>query len=103
MAKGASPHSNREQRTAEPVGEEQALWVGRREGRRAAAGCCWFSHTLPLYPELHTNRGFLLHAGLLHAEGDLGVLVAEKNICYTRGWVARAQMLAVSQVHVFMA
>lgn len=51
----------------------------------------------------HTHCGFPLHAGLLHAEGDLGVLVAEQDVCYTRGWVARAQMLAVSQVQVLMA
>lgn len=62
-----------------------------------AARCCWFSQTL--HPELYTNRWFLSHACLLHAEGDLGVLIAEQDVCYTRGWVARgAQMLAISQV-----
>lgn len=32
---------------------------------------------------------FLLHARLLHAEGDLGVLVAEQDVGDARGWVAR--------------
>lgn len=31
----------------------------------------------------------LLHAGLLHAEGDLGVLMAEQDVCNTRRWIAR--------------
>lgn len=31
----------------------------------------------------------LLHAGLLHAEGDLGVLVAEQDVCNTRRWISR--------------
>lgn len=30
----------------------------------------------------------LLHAGLLHAEGDLGVLVAEQDVCNTRRWIS---------------
>lgn len=51
----------------------------------------------------------LLHASLLHAEGDLGVLVAEQDVCNTCGWIARgvqmlaaitqAWMLVISQTH----
>lgn len=30
----------------------------------------------------------LLHASLLHAEGDLWVLVVEHDVCNTRSWIA---------------
>lgn len=84
--------------------EGGASALGR--GRGGQARCRWvllvWSHSVPL-SKLCRDRGFPLHAGLLHAEGDLGVLVAEQDVCYTRRWVARAQMLAVSQVQVLMA
>lgn len=50
---------------------------------RNAARYCWFKVNLFIL-ELYTNFLFWLHACLLHAEGDLGVLVAEQDVCDTR-------------------
>lgn len=55
---------------------------------RSAARYCWFKINL-LIPKLYTISCFLLHASLLHAEGNLRVLVAEQNVCNTRRWIAR--------------
>lgn len=55
---------------------------------RNAARYCWFKINL-FIPALYITFHLLLHACLFHAEGDLGVLVAEQYVCDTRGWVAR--------------
>lgn len=49
---------------------------------RNAARYCWFQVNL-FTPEPYTNSQLLLHACLLHAEGDLRVLVAEQYVCNT--------------------
>lgn len=75
----------------------------RPEGRAACLvhveGFSWFGPGLG-----DTHFPFRLHACLLHAEGDLGVLVAEQYVCNTGRWVARGvQMLAaISQVWVLV-
>ena len=47
----------------------------------------------------------LLHAGLLHAEGDLWVLVAEHDVCNTRSWIARGveMLVAITQAWMLVA
>lgn len=51
-------------------------------GLAVGHGAAWALTRLAL--TLH----ILLHAGLLHAEGDLGVLVAEQDVCNTRRWIS---------------
>lgn len=63
---------------------EHAEGIGRGRGRGLAVGhgAAWALTRQAL--TLH----ILLHAGLLHAEGDLGVLVAEQDVCNTRRWIS---------------
>lgn len=72
------------------VGKGAALfWRRHMVEWRGAAGHCWaigldsassWSWTRTLH--------ILLHASLLHAEGDLWVLVVEHDVCNTRSWIA---------------
>lgn len=80
------PQNPKEQHTDEPKVTKGAttFWVERNTMAiwRNAARYCWFKVNLFIL-ELYTNFPFRLHACLLHAEGDLGVLVAEQYVCNT--------------------
>lgn len=82
---GKPPQNLKEQHTDElKVRKGATFWVERNTMAiwRNAARYCWFKVNL-FIPELYTNAWFLLHARLFHAEGDLGVLIAEQYVCYT--------------------
>lgn len=64
---------------------------GQKHNGNLAQRCyryCWLKSTFS-FPSCTQTLCSLLHACLLHAEGDLGVLVAEQNVCNARGWIAR--------------
>lgn len=64
-------------------GTTHGMGVLKGSGLALGHGAAWALARVAL--TLH----ILLHASLLHAEGDLGVLVAEQDVCNTRGWIAR--------------
>lgn len=76
------------------------------EERCGAVGHCW-SIGLDSASSWSCTRTFhiLLHAGLLHAEGDLWVLVAEHDVCNTRSWIARGveMLVAITQAWMLVA
>lgn len=85
------PQNPKEQHTDEPNGRKGADTLVEGEQRQFGA---MLLDTVGLkstfsFPHCTETFHLLLHACLFHAEGDLGVLVAEQYVCDARGWVAR--------------